>query len=279
MFNVFIWFALVFVPAAYGFAVPLNDGFVTDQVGIINQVQKQGIESNLLQYQTVTSNEIAVLIVGSLDGESEADVAVDVMREWGIGSAQNDNGILILHAYEDRTVYIGVGYGLEGALPDLIIDGILRTDIIPAFQAGDYVRGYTQAIDALQKHIGDEYTADRYDEPGSSFDFLLFILFILLNPIAALLGRTKSWWLGGVFGCIGGSILALLYSWWLSIPLLLVIGLLFDYIVSKAGTTGSSNRYRGFSSGYTRSPYKRSSSTFRGFGGGRSGGGGAGRRY
>jgi uncharacterized protein len=73
---------------------------------------------------------------------------------------------LILIALEDREVTIQTGYGLEGAVPDLVAKGIIDTDIIPHFREAQYYEGIAAAIDSLQKHIGGEYTAERYEDPG-----------------------------------------------------------------------------------------------------------------
>lgn len=266
---------------AQGFVVPLNDGFVTDEVGILSEAEEQQLEQALSTYRAETSNELAILIIPTLEGRADSDVAVEVIRDWGIGTAENNNGVLLLHAYEDRRIYIGVGYGLEGALPDLVVDGIIQTDMVPDFQTGDYAAGFTKAIDSLTKHIGGEYTAERYENSSSSAGTWLFIFFVLLQPIAAWLGSTKQWWQGGVVGLIGGIILVISFSWWLSIPILVVLGLLFDYIVSKSGISTKKGRpYRMTPWGTTRSYSGRSSGRgFGGFGGGSSGGGGAGRSY
>ena len=264
---------------AFAFTIPPNDGFITDQVGLLTWQQEEGIEARLQAYQRSTSNEIAILIVSTLNGRPEAEVAVDVIRKWGIGTSENNNGVLLLHMYDDRRVYIAVGYGLEGVLPDLVVDGIIQTDIAPDFREGDYALGYSKAIDALEKHIGNEYTAERYKARSDSFHRILFILFLLFEPIAAILGRTRSWWLGGIFGLAGGIVLVALYGWWLSIPILTIIGLFFDYIVSRSAIGMGNSRYRRGSSGYYRSSSRRSRSTFGGFGGGSAGGGGAGRSY
>lgn len=270
----------VLISIAHAFTVPLNDGFVTDEAGVLSIEQEQGIEALLQTYKEQTSNEIAILIIPSLNGGVDSDIATEVLRDWGVGDKEKNNGVLLLHAYEDRRVFITVGYGLEGALPDLVLDGIIAMDIVPAFQKGDYGIGFTQAINAIQKHIGNEYTADRYVASNIPYEGIMLCIIFALQGIAGWLASTRSWWLGGVIGFIGGIILTMLFSWWLSIPLLALLGLLFDYLISKTSLS------RGFTYGNTsipsrfRTPYSSGRrSSFGGFGGGRSGGAGAGRSY
>lgn len=274
-----VFLALLAVPLflhAQSFEVPINDGFVTDTAGVLSAAQEQQLETRLTQYQRETSNEIAVLIIPSLSGAVISDVGVEVFRDWGIGSEENNNGILMLLAYGDREIGITTGYGLEGAVPDLVAHGIIERDIIPEFKEGRFSEGISAGVDSLQKHIGGEYTAERYagdEESGGVVPWLFFFLFIFLDYVAAIFARSKSWWLGGVFGGIFGIILTALYAWWVSIPVLVLLGLLFDYILSNSSYAsrrgGRGGGFGGWGGGGS------SGGGFGGFGGGSTGGGGA----
>ncbi len=270
---------------AVALTIPPNDGFVTDEVGILSDTEDGLLEEDLAAYAALTTNEIAVVILPTLDGEPIADAAVEIGRAWGVGSAE-DNGILLLFDYEGREVFLATGYGLEGAVPDIVAKGIVEKDIVPAFREARYFDGIAAAIDSLKKHIGGEYTADRYveDDDGSGVGFLLFFLFLFGEWLAAFLARSKSWWLGGVIGCAGGLVLTMLYGWWLSIPLLVVIGLFLDYVLSKLGRKGGRGRWRGGRGpggmgGFGGGGFGGGSGGGGGFGGGSFGGGGAGGKW
>ncbi|MBI3618705.1 TPM domain-containing protein [Candidatus Peregrinibacteria bacterium] len=229
---------LLLATPVLAFSVPPNQGFVTDRAGILTQQQKNDLQQMLRGYQRQTSNEIAVLIIPNLGGEAIEDVGVQVGRAWGIGSKQKNNGILLLISMEERTMTIQVGYGLEGAVPDLTAKGIIDRDITPLFRAGKYHEGILAGIDALEKHIGGEYPPDQEQQGKDTsgiFPFFLVVCFIILHLFASLLARSKSWWLGGVIGGAIGIILTLLYSFWIAIPIFVLLGLFFDYIVSKTG--------------------------------------------
>ncbi|TSC59017.1 MAG: uncharacterized protein Greene041619_198 [Candidatus Peregrinibacteria bacterium Greene0416_19] len=266
----FLLSALVMMPlTAFAFQTPANDGFLTDEAGIITDQQEQDIEKMLLEYQQQTSNEIAILTVGNLDGEVPADVAVEVGRKWGVGSSKN-NGVLILVSTEDRHIELQVGYGLEGAVPDIVATGIAGTEMAPQFREGKYYEGFLAGIDALKKHIGGEYTADRYSGEGGSWSpGVIFFFFILLQGLGAFLGRSRSWWLGGIMGGVIGLALVVLFGWWVSIPILILLGLLFDYIVSRMP-----HHRRGRGSFWWGGGGGSGGGGFRGFGGGSFGGGG-----
>lgn len=264
--------------AVAAYEVPVNDGFVTDTAKLLTTAEEALLEDKLLQYDRATSNQVAILTIPSLSGADISQIAVDVGRKWGVGTKENNNGILMVIAYADRTVNISTGYGLEGAVPDLVTKGIIDTDIIPAFREGKFYAGIDAAVDSLQKHIGGEYTAERYDTEDSSgaFPFIIFIVFLFLNFFASIFARTKSWWLGGIVGGIGGIILTIFFTWWLSIPLLVIAGLILDYFLSKGGPRGGRGGRGGFGGfGGGSMGGGSSSGGFGGFGGGSFGGGGS----
>jgi len=271
----FLCFGAVGVTSA--FAPPTNDGFVTDTTGILTLGEEQSLESELTLFRTETSNEIAVLIVPTLNGESIADVAVDVGRTWGVGTRENDNGILLLIAIEDRELFIATGYGLEGAVPDITAKHIIEEEITPSFREGNYAEGIQKGVTALMQSTRGEYTPDSSAPvESSSFEFGIFLFIIaatILEWLAAILGRTKSWWPGGMVGVVIGIILFLIFTWWFLIPTLAVLGTLFDYLVSrnykKPGRTS-------FWAGGGWGPGGNSGGSFGGFSGGSFGGGGAG---
>ncbi|TSD00024.1 MAG: hypothetical protein Greene101449_384 [Candidatus Peregrinibacteria bacterium Greene1014_49] len=272
--------ALVFFPlAVFAFEVPPNDGFITDTVPLLDPAQDTGLEEMLQIYKQQSSNEIAVLIIRSLEEEEIADIAVEVGRKWGIGTKESNNGILMIVAYEDRRMFIATGYGLEGAVPDIVAAGIVEKDIAPLFRDGDYYGGIRAGIEAIQKHIGGEYTAERYSTGSGDVSgfgqFLFFLFFIGFDFLVAIFGRSKSWWLGGVVGALIGIVLSLMYVWWWSIPVLAGIGLLFDYLVSKGG----GGRHRRGPGIWLGGPRGGGGGGFGGFSGGSFGGGGGGGKW
>ena len=281
------YIALMAVPVhVLAFTVPPNDGFVTDTADVLTAQQAEDMEAMLRAYSQQTSNEIAILIVESLQDASIADAAVQVGREWGVGTAQDDNGILILMSYADREVFLATGYGLEGAVPDLVARGVIEQDILPRFRDGEYYEGLMSGIEALQKHIGGEYTAERYaagnGSPSLPIGFLIIVGLLFAEALASFLGRSKSWWLGGVLGVVAGIVLVMLFGWWLSIPLLAVAGLFLDYLASRFYTPAHrkrAGRRTTFLGGGGFGGRGGGGGGFGGFGGGSFGGGGAGGRW
>lgn len=266
-------------------------GFVNDFAGVISAQERQSIETKLGALQKSTGAEVAVVTVPSLGDETIESYATKLFQEWGIGGEAKDTGLLILVAPTEREARIEVGYGLEGPVTDLQSGNIVRKVMIPAFKEGDYYGGIDGAVDAIGAIIAQSPEAEQYSaEPEESFlqgfdPFSLFFVFIILvNVFARVLGRSKSWWHGGVIGAGIGSVIGLIWGFAFigvgSIVILTILGLLFDFIVSKrppgSGGRGGGiwpislgGRHGGGSSG----------GGFGGFGGGMSGGGGASGRW
>ncbi len=276
---IFVTFIVSITPCL-AFEVPANDGFYTQTTPVLTPAQEEQLEVILTDLEKQTSNEIAILVVESLNGEPIEEIANDVFRSWGIGKEGKNNGILLLVASADHAMRIEVGYGLEGAVPDLVAKGIIDRDIAPRFREANYEGGFIAAIETLKKHIAGEYTAERYtqEEGDGPMPFLLFLFFIFFNFFGAWMARTKSWWLGGILGGVFGIVLAIAFAWWVAIPILVLLGSLFDYMLSKNPNAHRRGR-GGFWGGGLGGGHGGGGGGFGGFGGGSSGGGGASGRW
>jgi uncharacterized protein len=255
-------------------------GFVNDSAGVLKETERQQLETKLAAFEKNTGNEIAVVIIPDLGGDIIENFSVKLFEEWGIGEKGKDNGILILVARDDRKVRIEVGYGLEGSLTDAQSSWILKNIVVPAFRENNFYGGIDAAVDKIIAATQGEYVPGETSksEGEQNFDWLFLLLFAPLW-LASILGRSKSWWLGGVLGGVAGIIIGLikgfLYIGLLGIGILIPLGLLFDFLVSRAYGKAKMEGRRppwwiggGGFGGSGRSG-------FGGFGGGSSGGGGS----
>ncbi len=174
---------------------------VTDLAGVLSSTEQMRLEQKLYLFETKTSNQIVVLIIPSLKGESLEDYSIKVTDKWKLGDQKKENGVLLLISINDRRIRIEVGYGLEGALTDLISSSIIRNDIAPGFRSGNYYAGIDAGISSIMLATKNEYKADprKYQrsrrETGSSFGSLIFfILFFLLFLISGRRGRRGLFW-------------------------------------------------------------------------------------
>ncbi len=169
-----------------------SEGLVIDKTNTLTPEQETALEQKLIAYDKSTSNQIAVVFIPALNGYSLEDVALEILRKWGVGGqADKDNGVVILVAKNDRKVRIEVGYGLEGAVTDYVSSSIIENNLKPNFRDGDYYRGITEAVDEIMKAAEGRYTAPPgYDKKnrGLSLGQIVFIV-ILIWIILAIIGR------------------------------------------------------------------------------------------
>src|SRR5687768_1038256 len=104
---------------------------VHDEAKVLSADFVARLEQTLKIHEDSTSNQIAVLIVPSLEGEVIEDYTLRVAEHWKLGQANNDNGVLLFIAINDRKARIEVGEGLEGVLPDAICSQIIRNELAP----------------------------------------------------------------------------------------------------------------------------------------------------
>ena len=158
----FLIYAFILSFSAFGQkAVPeLWNMRVHDDAHVLKQETIDQLEKKLAQYEDSTSNQIAILIINSLESESIEDYSIKVADAWKLGKKNKDNGVLLLIAVDDHKMRIEVGEGLEGVLTDALTSRITRNEMAPNFRRGDYDRGVTAAIDGMIKAIGGEYTAE-----------------------------------------------------------------------------------------------------------------------
>ena len=260
-------------------------GFVNDYTNTLNSEEKQQLENKLEQFEKETSNEISIVIIESLEGDVLENFTVELFKEWGIGKKGKDNGVLVLIAKDDKKMRIEVGYGLEGALTDAQANWIINNMMKPAFRANDFNKGINEAVEKIIAATNGEYVPSEKKRAMANLSFdawqmIFFVAFALILWLAAILGRSKSWWLGGVLGGIVGVIIGIikgfLFFGLITIGILIPLGLLFDFIVSKQyKATKARGSVPWWIGGGGWGSGGSSSGGFGGFGGGMSGGGGS----
>jgi uncharacterized protein len=138
--------------------VPFLDGRVSDQAGIMSPGAIRQVSTLLAEHERKTGDQIAVLTLPSLEGESLEDFSVRVAQTWKLGQKGKDNGILLLVAPQEHKMRIEVGYGLEASLPDALAGRIIRDEIAPAFRHQDYDGGIRAGVEAILGALEGSYT-------------------------------------------------------------------------------------------------------------------------
>ena len=304
----YLFVTVLCATSAVAQTLPKPAGRVTDLANVIDPGTEANIAARLDQLERQTSSEVAVVTVPSLDGVPVDDYAVRLFKEWGIGQARQDNGVLVLVAPNEREMRIEVGYGLEGILPDGLAGEIIRDQFIPRFREDDYnggIRdGVARVVDVVEKQqvLTAEELAKFNDQSGGD-DLPVWIIipflgvFVTIGFTMAGIGlRTKTGFpllFGSFFGGMPLTMALLLVTTVASVTLLpLAIGMAmlgfrlggrpsWKDSFRNTGSTGSGSSGGwtmggGSSSGSSSSSSGGSSSSF---GGGSSGGGGASGRW
>ena len=126
---------------------------VVDKAHILSSPIEQKLNMLLRQFHQQGKAQIALLTVPSLEGETIETLSIQVVEKWKLGSAQKDNGVLLIVAHKERRLRIEVGQGLEGQLTDAHTKRILDQHILPFFKRGKLEQGLEQGVLAILQHI------------------------------------------------------------------------------------------------------------------------------
>lgn len=165
---------------------PSGETSVYDAADVLSTSEERSLEQKLINYADTTSTQIVIATINSLQGEYIGTYAAEWAHEWGIGQAEEDNGILILLAEEDRKIWISTGYGIESTLTDALSKQIVENVILPEFRSGGYYRGLDAGTTAIMEVMAGTYkgTPQRQSGDGASPRFiilaLIFIFFMIV---------------------------------------------------------------------------------------------------
>ena len=247
---------------------PKQDGWVTDAAGVIPAAAEERIEADLQSYQSRSQGkEVAVVVIRSLGNRSVEDYAEDLFGEWGIGAKEQDSGVLLLIARDDRKMRIETGYGAGAELTDVESNDILEQQVRPRLRANNFTGAVDAGQRAIRAALGDEQADVAAPPPitqpggtgrqaprrtGGGISLLFFLLPLIFFFLSASSGRRRRRRRGGYYG--GG-------------------GFGFPIFIGGGGWGGGG--YGGGSGGFGGSSGGLGGGGFGGFGGGDSGGGGA----
>lgn len=192
------------------------NGWVHDETNkTLSSSAKSQLESILQYERDSSSNQIAILIIESLEGASLEEYTLSVAEKWGLGKKGKDNGVLFLIAMQERQMRIEVGSGLEGALTDLMASRINRNEVAPYFRQGDYDAGIIAGTQAIIKTIKGEYKNEepvtrkskRFRKNSPYTTLIVIIVIIIIAAFRRRGGGGGGYWAGGGFGGggFGGS--------------------------------------------------------------------------
>ena len=165
---------------------PKPASYFNDYAGVVSKEAAYRFNEQLAQFERETSDQVVVAVFPKMQSDSSIeDYTQRVAQAWGVGQKDKRNGAVLFVFVEDRKMFIQVGYGLEGALPDITAFDITEYRIKPRFRANDYEGGLAAGIDSISKAIRGEYkgsgktVAEQRGKAGAP-NFLFFIIFVIV---------------------------------------------------------------------------------------------------
>src|SRR6266566_5536868 len=211
---------------------PKPDRYFNDYAGVVSNEAAYRFNEQLAQFERETSDQVLVAVWLTMPSESSIeDFTQRTFQAWTVGQKAKNNGVVLFVFVKDRRMRIQPGYGLEGALPDITCDQIIRNGIAPHFKSGDYEGGLATGIELIFKAIRGEYkgsdktVAERHRGSGA-FGLLPFIIFVVVliiisrvmrrlggygyssgrgGPVFLPMGGGGGWSSGGGGGFSGGG--------------------------------------------------------------------------
>ncbi len=235
--------AQLVAPPAQAADAPVLRQHVTDSTGTLSADQVAQLEAQLVALEQRKGSHVAVLMIATLDSQAIEDYSLAVAEKNKIGRGKVDDGLLLLIAKDDHKARIEVGYGLEGAIPDVVASRVIREYLAPHFRQGDYFGGIQEALAVLTKAIDGEPLPEPMagDSNGDANPVPAFFLGLFLGIVMlVLLSRHRA------LGTVSAIVLALLAAWLIwSLPAMLAA----SGVGALMGSGGFGGRGGRFSSG------------------------------
>lgn len=159
---------------------------LSDPADYIPAAEQASINRALTNLRLTHGVEFAVVIVPSIGEVPIEDFSTELFRSWGIGGQTKNDGLLLVIAIEQRQLRFATGYGIEGALPDALLDRIRRRAMVEPMRAGNYGGAVLAAISEVDKALaedgfsGERRTARREGEGGINWRMVAFFYLLIV---------------------------------------------------------------------------------------------------
>jgi uncharacterized protein len=196
--------------------------YFNDYAGVVSSATATRLNKTLEDFERETSSQVVVAVFQKMESDSSIeDYTVRVAQSWKAGQKGKDNGAVLFVFIQDRKMFLQVGYGLEGALPDALCKRIIEDEIKPRFRNNDYDAGLTAGVTAILAATKGEYKgsgrtvavgqAGTHDPMPKLFLFLILFMVIGIMFSLGRRGRRSGWiissggWSSGGSGWGGGG--------------------------------------------------------------------------
>ena len=261
-------------------AVPPLTTRVTDLTGTLTADQKSTLETRLAELETHKGAQFAILLVSNTGDEAIEQYSIRVVEQWKLGRKKVDDGVLLLIAMNNpkdkRRIRLEIGYGLEGAIPDVVASRIVNDIIVPHFRQGDFYGGIVAGVTRVDAIIRGEALPEPAQQERADEDFEgHFIMLVFIAIFAGIILRAMFGMLPGAL--LNGGLIGLLTAFFgASLTFAVIAGIAaFIFTLANSGRHGGPHS-GGWGGGGGGSWGGGSSGGFSGGGGGFGGGGASG---
>ncbi|HEY8651355.1 MAG TPA: TPM domain-containing protein, partial [Chthoniobacterales bacterium] len=186
---------------------PKPAGYFNDYDGIVSKETALRFNEQLAQFERETSNQVVVALWRTMPSQSSIeDFTQRTYQAWSVGQSGRNNGVVFFVFVNDHKMRIQPGYGLEGALPDVICDDIIRNRVAPLFRTGKFEDGLASGINSIFQAIRGEYKGsgktvkEQHSGGGRSLPLPFFLFAVFLFIIASRLVRRRGYYYSGAGG-------------------------------------------------------------------------------
>ena len=181
---------------------PTEAFFVNDFAQVLTEADAQAVAQAGEALATATKAQIVLVTVENTGNRTLEEYSLAIARDWALGDADLDNGVLLLFTTEGPHSRIEVGYGLEGALPDSKAGRILDTYLVPVYEdpaswSAGLTATYTALINAAYAEYGladSQLPLETPEEAGEDVGpaELMMLLPILLVLVFVIFGMRRG---------------------------------------------------------------------------------------
>jgi uncharacterized protein len=209
------WIVLILAVCLRTFAVevipPSPAQYFNDYAKVVSSATASQMNQTLEDFERQSSDQIVVAVFPKMQSDSSIeDYTIRVFRSWAVGQKAKNDGAVLFVFVQDHKMFLQVGYGLEGVLPDALCKRIIDEQISPRFKAGDFDGGLTAGVQSVIAAAKGEYkgtgatVADSQTEHGSGGS-IIGIGFIVLIIIFAIFSRGSGMFLPWLLLASSGS--------------------------------------------------------------------------
>jgi len=180
--------ALLLFAFSFCFALNFNEQ-INDEAHIFSQNERDELLSLVQNFEQNSTTQIAIVTLNLLESRSIEELSLEIARGYKLGQKEDNNGVLLLVAPNEKKVRIEVGYGLEGVLTDAVASQIINSVMIPEFKNGKMSEGVKEGVLAIIKVASGEEFRSKFSLGNIPFGVIAFIAGILSCFASVIFGK------------------------------------------------------------------------------------------